>query len=369
MLHAKSGMKKGPPVNMAKELVQPVNVRIITGRSSIQGILKKLGQGQSQPGGKIDKGSSAFICSSELTSSIVDDAVATKLLTDLYDRNYNTGDWESLLKVESFKLNKPTVSMLTATNDAMAEDFLTKSAVQGGYIARTFLIYAAERQAVNSLIYDLHSPPNYKTSADYLKELSKLSGPFHPMASNTESTEYRFKTIKHGREVYFNEVGSIYDEWYERFIRDVGEQEISDETGTLNRFGDSVLKVAMLLSLARHPKLELIPEAMQEAIHQCESLVGNIRKATLGRNGASSSAQFRTLIMLELLNRNTHQASRQGLMQKFWMHFGTPNEFDDTMEVLRSAGYITVEPAGTQLIYTMPPERVEEFKKFMKGKN
>src|SRR5690348_8026302 len=71
MLHGESGIKKGPPVNMAKRLVQLCgNTRIITGRSSIQGILKELSQSHTEPGGKIVGGAKAFICSSELTSSI-----------------------------------------------------------------------------------------------------------------------------------------------------------------------------------------------------------------------------------------------------------------------------------------------------------
>src|SRR3990167_4237415 len=73
MLHADSGLKKGPPVNMAKQLVTLVgNTRIITGRASIQGILKELGTAQTKPGGVVNAKSVAFICSSELSSSIVE---------------------------------------------------------------------------------------------------------------------------------------------------------------------------------------------------------------------------------------------------------------------------------------------------------
>jgi len=72
MLHADSGLKKGPPVSMAKRLVKLVNnTNIISGRSSIQGILKDMGSGHTQPGGKVVSKSNVFICSSELSSSIV----------------------------------------------------------------------------------------------------------------------------------------------------------------------------------------------------------------------------------------------------------------------------------------------------------
>src|SRR4030095_6577275 len=243
MLHAESGLKKGPPVSMAKQLVRPVNnTRIISGRSSIQGILKDLGTGYTQPGGKIVNKSVAFICSSELSSSIVEDKVATKILTDLYDRQYNVGEWRSLLKMESFELKDPTVTMLTATNEAMAEDFFTKSAIQGGYFARTFIVYEKENQNTNSLIYRLENPPNYTSSAAYLKEIAKLNGPFAPMEGD-KSEIFRFKKIKkskHGpREVYFNETGIVFDDWYDQFIEMKKSLEQKDETGTLNRFDNS----------------------------------------------------------------------------------------------------------------------------------
>src|SRR5215510_6063686 len=107
MLHADSGLKKGPPVSMAKQLVSMVNnTRIISGRSSIQGILKDLATAHTSPDPKVKPvmKSVAFICSSELTSSLVGDKVATDILTDLYDRQYNEGHWRSLLKAETFSL-------------------------------------------------------------------------------------------------------------------------------------------------------------------------------------------------------------------------------------------------------------------------
>src|SRR5215510_2484023 len=210
MFHADSGLKKGPPVNMAKKLVKLVNnTKIITGRGSIQGILKEMGTGQTLPGGKIDAKSTVFICSSELSSSIVEDKVATKILTDLYDRIYNEGEWRSLLKMESFTLKDPTVTMLTATNEAMSDDFFTKSAIQGGYFARTFIIYEKESDRVNSLIYPLEEDINYGSVSDYLKEVAKLSGAFAPLASVEKSDEFRYRKIKVGkkgpRDVWFSE--------------------------------------------------------------------------------------------------------------------------------------------------------------------
>ncbi len=369
MLHAESGLKKGPPISMAKQLVKPVNnTRIISGRSSIQGILKDLGTAYTQPGGKVTSQSVAFICSSELSSSIVEDKVATTILTDLYDRQYNVGEWRSLLKMETFQLKNPTITMLTATNEAMSEDFFTKAAIQGGYFARTFIIYEKEGKVDNSLIYPLSNPPNYTTSSDYLKEVAKLNGPFAPMASLTKSDVFAYRKIKGGRDIYFDTVGIIYDDWYENFKIALRSQEIKDETGTLNRFGDSVLKVAMLLSLAKGPELILREDAMLEAITECERLIGNVRKTTLGRQGLSQSAVFKSMVIMELLNRNDHRITRAVLLKKTWMHYNSMEEFDDMMLSFDHAGMIKTASIGNQIVYTMPEEQANELKKFMAGR-
>ena len=369
MLHADSGLKKGPPVAMAKNLVTPVNnTTIISGRSSIQGILKKLGGGESLPGGKVKATSTAFICSSELSSSIVEDRVATKILTDLYDRQYNVGEWESLLKMENFHLKNPTITMLTATNEAMSEDFFTKSAIQGGYFARTFIVYEKESKVVNSLVFPLHSPPNYSNSSNYLKELAKLNGPFKPIAALESCNEYKYRKVKFGRDIWFSEPGIIYDDWYEDFKETMKISEHKDETGTMNRFGDSVLKVAMLLSLANAPELVLTAESMHEAISECQRLLGNVRKTTLGRQGISQSALLKTLIIMELLNRQDHQVSRPILMKKMWANYENATEFDDMMLSFDQSGMIKTTNIGNTIVYVMPPEQVKELKDFMEAK-
>src|SRR5258708_973068 len=253
MLHAKSGLKKGPPISMANQIVSMVNnTRIIRGRSSIQGILKKLGTAYTQPGGIVINKATAFISSSELSSSMVEDRAYTNILTDLYDRNYNEGDYESLLKSESFKLRDATLTILGGTNEAHNEELFGKKDIQGGFFARTFIVFAERRNKINSLVRHLDNPPNYKKLADMIKPIASLKGAFLDL-DKTEAGEY-------------------YHEWYTRFATET--EDIEDETGTLNRFGDSVLKVAMLLSLSRAPILSISLESMQEAIIQCEKLIG-----------------------------------------------------------------------------------------------
>jgi len=372
MFHAESGLKKGPPISMAKRLVRGVGgTRIISGRSSIQGILKELGTAQTQPGGRVINKSCAFICSSELTSSIVEDKVATDILTDLYDRQYNIGEWRSLLKMESFNLKDPTITMLTATNEAHSADFFGKKDIHGGYFARTFVISENKRNRANSLLVPLTNPPKYEELIEYLHKLSTLSGPFAPLASKVETECHTIPFLEHvtGELNYFSSAGIRYQKWYEDFITTMAQQEVKDETGTLNRFGDSVLKVAMLLALSKSPELYIDDESMELAIQYSERLIGNVREMTHGKKGLSESKNIKNLIIQELLGRETHQISRAMLLKRMWAHYKEATELDDIMMSFDQANLIKTESIGNQIIYVMGELQVKEYQRYFAGKN
>lgn len=355
ILHAESGLKKGPAINLARDLVKKVNnTRMITGRSSIQGILRLLGTSESRPGGIIHKKSYGFISASELASSLVTDPAALTILTDLYDRNWNEGDWSSLLKMEQFSLKDPTITLFGGINPAHAEVFFERKDISGGFIARTFIIHETEEANINSLVYKLRNPPNRDEMVLYLKELMKLSGPFQDLADESGNP---------------TPAGQYYDQWYNEFRREIKRQGIKDETGTLNRFGDSVLKVAMLLSLSKEPKLEIDLDSMQESVALCERFVSGVRTATIGKSRDDKSLGNRkTIIIMELLARENHQITRTMLMKKYWMHF-TVSDLDDIMHSFDQAGMILTKSVGNNIIYEMPHDQVGEMSRFLDGKN
>jgi hypothetical protein len=198
--------------------------------------------------------------------------------------------------------------------------------------------------------------------------LGQLKGPFSPIASIEKNDTCTFRRIKHGREIWFHPVGLRYDEWYEDFRASISHMETRDETGTLNRFGDSVLKVAMLLSLAEEPILTLSMTAMDTAISECEKLLGSVRRTTLGKYGISNSATLKNLIIMELFNRDNHQVSRAMLMKKMWMHYESAQEFDEIMLSFNESSMILTSSVGNQIIYNMPPNQVVEMSRFMEGK-
>lgn len=369
MLHADSGLKKGPPVGLAKDLVKRVNnTRIISGRSSIQGILKELGTAYTLPGGKVIAKSVGFIAASEFSSSIVSDPSAMTILTDLYDRQYNEGEYRSLLKMETFNLKDPTITMLVATNEAHFEDYLAGKDIRGGFIGRMFVIAETEVQRLNSLMVPLRNPPNREEFAKYLKEISQLNGIFQPMGAREESDVFCIKKESHEETLWLTPAGKIYDDWYEEFYLSVKHAESKDETGTVQRFGDSVLKIAMLLSLADNTSLIVTEKNIEEAIAVCERLLGNVRKATLGKRGKSDTAEKKGMIIKELIKRENHQITRTMVLKKFMMDFKAV-ELDEIMQEFDQTGVIKTETIGNQIVYRMSETTAQRFVEHFKGKN
>lgn len=356
ILYADSGMKKGPATNLAKKLVKEVNnTKLVSGRSSIQGILKKLqATSQSVQGGSIATSKShGFIISSELSASLVSDPAALDILTDLYDRNYNADDWDSLLKMEEFKLRDPTITLFGGINAAHADSFFAKKDISGGFIARSFIIHEKEENKVNALVRRPDKRPDVKEQAKYLRELVKLKGPFVELADKDNQP---------------TEVGEYYEAWYHLFRAELKGTKNKDATGTLNRYGDSILKVAMLLSLGKQPKLEIDLDSLKEAIELCEKFVGGVRVATQGKvSETPTNASRRLLFLHELLSEPTYCVSRVVLNKKYWMQ-GTSAEWDEAAIDFDSAKIITIETRGNQIFYQMTPEKAKEYIAFFKGR-
>jgi len=346
MLLARSGLRKGPPINLAKRLVTKVNnTRIINGRSSVQAILKEMGTASTAPGGKIDVKSNAFIVASEMSAAFVEDKATMDIFTDLYDRIYNEGEWKSLLKLESFVLKDPIITMLLGTNEPHFKNFFQEKDVHGGFIGRMFVIAEYKKHRSNSLIDDLENPLIIETLLPHLREIAKVNGPFKSLSKTP--------------------AGEMYKRWYKE-LDEVYDQ-VEDKTGTLERIGESVIKVAMLLSLSRGTDLVISHEDMENSIIACQRLVGNIRKQTMTQGSKQTFAEQKNLIIAELMGRDTHSISQEQLLKKYWMHFNI-DQLTMIMQSFELAGLILTQNVGNKIIYQMPDARFEELKRFMEGK-
>jgi len=99
-------------------------------------------------------------------------------------------------------------------------------------------------------------------------------------------------------------------------------------------------------------------------------LLRNVQTTTLGKHGISNTSLLKTLIIMELLNREPHMVTRQMLMKKMWMHYENSEEFDAIMQSFDTTGMIVTSSVGNQILYTMPEEQAVELGKFVteKGK-
>jgi hypothetical protein len=255
--------------------------------------------------------------------------------------------------------------MFTATNQSHNEEFLSKRDIQGGFYARTFIIHENKRQNVNSLVV----PPKYKLNKEclvaYLKQLAILKGEFTPLGSRERTEQHIIPVNQNGEIVYMSQVGKIYDDWYNEFS--LATEGMKDETGTVNRFGDAVLKVAMLISLTKRPVLEIDSISLQEAISQCEKLIGNVRKTTMGSKGKSSYASQMALVLEELIKRDNHTISRVQLNKQYWMH-AVVDEWDMIMKSIEASEMISIESVGNQIVYKMNDSQVTKWRNFLEGR-
>lgn len=343
-LVAKSGLRKSNPVTLIKKITQESSaVRIISGRNSVQAILKDLGKAHSVEGGGVIKDASGFLCSGELAAFLVKDPEALTILTDLYDTYANEPEWKNTLKVSGIDtLKNPCLTLLGATNEEHFKEAVPPTAIGGGFIARTFIVYESKRRTINSLMKPPKVVPSVKDLADYLKQLSKLEGIF-------EMTE----PVRH-----------LYDSWYNAFTMESSQ----DTTGTVERLGDGVLKVAMLLSMSEGLSLNITTKHIEESIEVCTECLAGLKHVTMGA-GKSEFAFATALILKEMIKAPEYKVTRRKLLSKYWGEFDSI-VLDRIIENLLNAHAVIVHDYPPKdRTYEMKKEAVEMYTKFRKEIN
>jgi hypothetical protein len=333
-LVAKSGTKKGIPVSLAKRLVEKSEVtRVISGRNSVPRVIYDLGHMKTSPTGPVDKKAQALIVSGELASFLVKDVDGLKTLTDLYNTHEHEEKWENSLKSGVDTLLEPYLTLLGATNNDHFSETIPQSDVKGGFIARTFIVSSNNRGTPNSLVDESKNLIDINEFVPYLKELNSLKG--------------EFKWTK--------ETGDFYKNWYDNFTPP------EDSTGTFNRIGDSILKVAMLLSLSRGLKLEMDLDSLQEAKAECFNCARDAHNISMG--GASTISVQSSIVMRALISDPYHKLWRSQILRRYW---GDIDRFtiDAVAETLLGAGLINIENHGKERLYIMPENVVKEYAEY-----
>jgi hypothetical protein len=201
--------------------------------------------------------------SSELGSLLGSKSIEmTDFLVDIYDCD---PDWDKQTMQRGLeKIEFPWLTLLAATTPQWLGDNLSKTAVEGGFVARSVFVYEETRLLVA-----------FPELTEEQKKLKKLL--IHDLAI--------ISALK-GRMTFSPEAKEFYKDWYENPKRLAGPTRDYRISGYYERKHIHVLKVAMALSLAAKNQLVLDVESIRAAILLLGSIEPGMRKAfsAVGKN-------------------------------------------------------------------------------------
>jgi hypothetical protein len=344
LISARSGLRKGvPSAFISRVLKYSQTARVMSGQNSIQGIIKELGKQFTMEDGRVINEAQALIATGELASAMIEDRSMWTTLTELYNTFENEPEWRKTLSSEAqIVLKNPCINFFGASNEALFESAIQSKDIEGGFIARTFIVHESKRRNTNSLVEKPEGLVPVEVLAEHLKKLSKVSG------------EFRFDLAG----------GLFYDLWY----RDTATrmEELEDKTGTVDRLGDSVLKAAMLIALSRlegYDDLTLTQEILEEAVEQAENCVPGTQKIS-GGQGQSELASATFKVMKLIIDAPGSVLSRRVILKKLWPHMDSIN-LDRVIETLKQSGAID-EPyrENKDIMYAFNKDRLKEYQTY-----
>ncbi len=330
ILMGESGLGKGFPVNLSKRLVQACDsTRVIAGRSSIQAIIKELASTKSVQGKPVITDSRGFIVNGELSTAIIQDPDSLTILTDLYDRNYNS-NWVNLLKGDGAeKLKEPYITCLFGSSPAHFYDSIPQANIEGGYIGRNLVIYEEKRSK------DVDLLDSEKESIDEDKFTNYIVPKFVPHLQKIATNKARLIPNEEAR--------MIFNTWRKEWRS--SQHQYNDRTGFVNRVPDHILKVAMCLALSRYEDNTIIIESdVTEAIQRVTNLIYASEKAASG-GGLDPLAQQTKRVTEHLMAAKDYQLMRKELLIKGHLDYD-PMILDRIIDTLMEMGWCRKERIG-----------------------
>jgi hypothetical protein len=330
-----SATRKDMPVRIAERLTRDIaNTKIISGRTSIQAVMKNLSENYTNDKGHRLKGASGLLLSKELSDLIVDDPVAMKIITDWYDCHDH---WDNnLISSGVSKLENVCVTILSASNDVLFQDVFKNSEIYGGLLARSFIVTETRRKRKNSRMYDQLDKTNlYPLLVEHLRELAKCKGEIN----------------------LTDEARACYDAWYLSI-----EDDAFDRAGVIARMHTGVLKVGILLAAARSDfKMTVKQSDVEKAIDMCTGLIKNYKQITVV-SGKSELANPMNLILAELLKEKEHVVQRRILIQRLLGSIDS-QMLDKCVETLVDAEYMRVTQKQGAVAYGLTEKFIATYEK------
>jgi hypothetical protein len=358
ILMGESGLGKGYPVNLAKRLLQEANItRVIAGRSSIQAIIKEGATTRSEKGKPIITDSRMAVVNGELSTAIIQDPDSLTILTDLFDRNYNSS-WTNMLKGDGHeKLKEPYITCLFGSSPAHFYDSIPQPNIEGGYIGRNLIIYEEKRSR------DIDLLDSEEESIDEDRFTNYIIPKFVPHLINIAANKVRLIPSESAR--------GLFNSWRKEW-RNMQTQ-YNDKTGFINRIPDHVLKVAMCLCLSRYDNEGIISESdITESIKQVSFLIYASQKAAEGSGGLDILAQQTKRVVNYLVAAKDNQIIRRDLLVLGFGDFES-TALDKIIDALIEMRWCRKERIGvgknSDYLYHLAGEPLSNLKRFrMNGK-
>jgi len=347
----KSGIRKSAAPNIAQKLVKESEMtKLLVDRGSIQYIIEDLRNVKTFKSGKIITEASGFFCSEELNASLVNDPASQPILTRLYDSNYSSDHESGTKKDGRTVLTDFYLTMLTATNQEHLTDFLDKTSIAGGFLARTLVIKADRKENINPLISETEEedegskPLDIKPLSDFLKGCDKLTGKMRM------DNSYRH----------------VLRKWYKDFQEKL-EIKNNDKTGINERLHDHILKVSICLAVSDNYNMVLSDDTFDRSLELCTESASDTSRVAAGTGKGELSQKLR-LLADDLLSATNHQLQRKAILAARWGDFDG-NDLDRMIENLMEAGAVEVIRHANGPIYRMTAQWVQRFNNLIGSKS
>jgi hypothetical protein len=328
--------RKGAPVKLCEELVKRVkNTKIISGRSSIQGILDELARGETdKQTGKLLSGGSALFTASELSAGIVSDPEAIKILTDIYDFK---DEYTSRLRGSGiFRVKNICFSLMAASNEELLRDVYDSKALFGGLLGRTFLVKPNEFRKANTLFGINDTTKEVELLVETLKSIAALSGEF----------------------VFTEAAEALYTSWYEPFRK--GYEKKPDKSGIMGRIHTGVLKVAMIICADQTLSLRVEDAHIAEAIQHCTNLLSNYGSFIMS-SGKSTISEVAAILIEEIWESDTRTVTKANFLTRHFHQFDH-EIVDKCIETLEQAELLKQSLEGrSEIAYSVTQKCITTF--------
>jgi hypothetical protein len=341
LVSSRSGLKKGVPISIVKSILEDTDsTRVISGCTSIQALIQTLSMQETFSSGLVIGEAQGIMVSDEFESFLTEDSRALTYLTALHNTHEHERSWKKKLKGSPIEeLKAPCLTLLVASNEVLFDSVVKSKDIEGGFIARTFIIHESRQRLINPLVTAPKTKLNLRELSIRLMQIGRIKGEFK----------------------WTQEAKDYYSEWYTKLCK----MQIDDRTGSIGRLGDQVLKVTMLLSLARKESLDISLQDLKLAISRCEECLPSMRSITM--NTSETEIGDAIAFMLKLLvSAPNQEMTRARILTRLHPKGVDSLILDRVIESLIQSKSIKnpYRNEKREITYKMRPEVYERYVKF-----